>query len=199
MNATLYKGAFFKVMILMFLILIMFLLAISAKKKQEETEAGIHNGNVAVSITWPNGDTDVDLWVMGPGELVPVGYSNMGGLKWNLVRDDLGSKNDPVDTNFETAYERGVATGEYTVNVHCYRCNIVPVPVRVEVRVNRFVINTVYPQGHWEGKTIFTGNVILKQAGQERTAVNFRMDKDGNIQTETMNNVYHPLRDIKGK
>ena len=33
-------------------------------------------------------DVDIDLWVKAPDD-IPVGYSNQGGLFFNLLRDDL--------------------------------------------------------------------------------------------------------------
>jgi hypothetical protein len=61
-------------------------------------------GNVIVAITWPEGDTDIDLWVTGPGEIRPVGYSNKGGVLFNLLRDDLGHMPDATPLNYENAY-----------------------------------------------------------------------------------------------
>ena len=70
-------------------------------------------GNVIAHITWPEGNTDVDMWVTGPGELVPVGYSNKGGLLWNLLRDDLGHNGtDATDLNFENAFSRWITPDE---------------------------------------------------------------------------------------
>ena len=89
-------------------------------------------GNVIVELRWPDElDADVDLWVEAPGD-APVGYSNQGGLVFNLLRDDLGRVSDPLELNYETAFSRGVPAGEYTVNVHLYRNRTphYPVPVR---------------------------------------------------------------------
>jgi len=65
-------------------------------------------GNVIVEISWPEKvDADVDLWVEAPGD-VPVGYSNKGGLIFNLLRDDLGGQADVTQINYEVSYSRGV-------------------------------------------------------------------------------------------
>jgi hypothetical protein len=78
-------------------------------------------GNVIVEVRWPDElDSDVDLWVEAPGD-VPVGYSNKGGVIFNLLRDDLGKRADATGMNYEVSYSRGIAAGEYTVNVHLYR------------------------------------------------------------------------------
>lgn len=102
-----------------------------------ENASAVPPGNVVIAITWPPGDTDIDLWVTGPGEIVPVGYSNKGGLLFNLLRDDLGDRPDATPLNYENTYSRGIIAGEYIVNVHCYRCPVVPQKVDVEISINR--------------------------------------------------------------
>ena len=147
-------------------------------------------GNVIVHITWPKGNTDVDLWVTGPGELVPVGYSNKGGLLWNLLRDDFGDGTDATDINYENAYTRGVTPGEYIINVHCFRCPILPVPVDVEVSVKRDADNGAKTSI----KIIATTRVVLHQAGEELTAIRFKLTRDGALEEGSMNHVYRELR-----
>lgn len=62
-----------------------------AKKETEEHSAP---GNVIVEIHWPSDlPVDVDLWVQAPGAL-PVGFWNLGGHTFNLLRDDLGIEGD---------------------------------------------------------------------------------------------------------
>lgn len=151
-------------------------------------------GNLIVSITWPEGDTDVDLWIDGPAEPVPVGYSNMGGLVWNLLRDDLGNGPDATTLNYENAYTRGVVPGAYTINAHCYRCPVLPVPVDVEISLNA---DAGKKGAKRASKVILTSRVVLNKLGQERTAINFKMDADGNIDPASMNSVFRPLRSAK--
>ena len=96
-------------------------------------------GNVVIEARWPDAvDADVDLWIQGPGD-VPVGYSNKGGKLFNLLRDDLGLRSDATELNYEVAYSRGVAGGEYVVNVHLFRNNArrYPVPVTLVASVKR--------------------------------------------------------------
>jgi hypothetical protein len=72
-------------------------------------------------MRWPDAaDTDVDLWVQGPGD-VPVGYSNKGGRLFNLLRDDLGLQSDAAKINYESSFSRGIVEGEYVINVHLYK------------------------------------------------------------------------------
>jgi hypothetical protein len=148
-------------------------------------------GNLTVYAAWPAGDTDVDLWVVGPAEPVPVGYSNKSGVIWNLLRDDLGLMPDATALNFENAYTRGVVAGEYTLNLHCFRCPQLPVPVDVIVSINDG------KDGKSSSRTILTSKVELTRQGQEKTVVTFKMDKDGNVDKASMNNVFRPLRSAK--
>jgi hypothetical protein len=144
-------------------------------------------GNVIVAITWPAGDTDIDIWVTGPGELKPVGYSNKGGVLFNLLRDDLGDRPDATPLNYENAYSRGVVAGEYIVNVHCYRCPIVPQTVHVEVSIND-------GQSRKGTKPVATTSLDLTSNGQEKTALRFKLDASGKIETNSLNAVFRPLR-----
>lgn len=146
-------------------------------------------GNVIVAITWPEGDTDIDMWVMGPGEMRPVGYSNKSGLLFNLLRDDLGNVPDATAFNYENAYSRGVVAGEYVVNVHCYRCAVLPVPVDIEVSVD--------PSPEASRTLIATSRVELRANGAERTAVRFKLNKHGALVPDSLNSVFRPLREAK--
>ena len=96
-------------------------------------------GNVIVEVRWPDElDSDVDLWVEAPGD-IPVGYSNKGGVIFNLLRDDLGKRADATGMNYEVSYSRGIPAGEYTVNVHLYRnaAKVFPIPVTVVTSVKK--------------------------------------------------------------
>jgi hypothetical protein len=166
-------------------------LLINVKTKLENAQAQ-PPGNMIVHIMWPEGNEDVDLWLDGPGEMVPVGYSNKGGLLWNLLRDDLGKWPDATPINYENAYTRGVVAGEYTVNVHCYRCPMTPVPVDVEVS-----LNTGDPGSKTPLKVLVTTKVKLVTSGQERTAINFKLTEDGEIVPGSMNSVLKKLRSEK--
>jgi hypothetical protein len=147
-------------------------------------------GNLIVAITWPAGDTDIDLWITGPGEIKPVGYSNKGGVLFNLLRDDLGNMPDATPLNFEHAYSRGVTPGEYIVNVHCYRCYVVPQRVDVEISFN----DGLPGKGM---KRIATTSLELTANGQEKTALRFELDAAGNLVPDSMNAVFRPLRAMK--
>lgn len=155
-------------------------------KPAEETKNATPPGNVLVHIVWPPEiDADVDLWVLGPGEPVAVGYSNKGGRLFNLLRDDLGHKPDATQMNFETTYSRGIVAGEYVVGVHCYRC-IGPIKVDMKVEVNT-------GQPGVPTKEIANASAVIKQ-NDEKTMLRFRLDKDGRLVPGSMNSVFKPLR-----
>lgn len=148
-----------------------------------EADTATPPGNLSVAIAWPEGDTDVDLWLSGPGQSKPTGYSNRGGATWNLLRDDLGLAGDTMPLNFENAYSRGLPAGEYIINVHGFRLNG-EVPVSVEVRKG-----TV---GQTQ-KLLFRETVNLPPR-QEKTAIRFRLDGDGAVVPGSVNRVHEPLR-----
>ncbi len=148
-------------------------------------------GNVAVFIEWEPGPHDVDLWVTGPGEPKPVGYSNKSGRLWNLLRDDLGTSNDRTPSNHETSYTRGIEPGEYIINVHCFNCRSLPMRVDVEISVKRE--NTVGMKGI-DINIIAITHVILKWNKQEKTAIRFRLDSEGDLVPDSVTNVYHKMK-----
>ena len=149
-------------------------------------------GDIVAHIVWPNGDIDVDLWLSGPDEPVPVGYSNKGGVLWNLLRDDLGNKPDATPINYEDAFTRGVVPGEYVVNLQCWRCDKATFPMTVDVAVsmrNR--------SGDQPLENFVVSKVLIKEDGQEKTAVRFIVKPDLTVDMDSINNTYKPLRGSK--
>lgn len=158
-------------------------------QKVRETKAP---GDIVAHIVWPNGDVDVDLWLSGPDEPVPVGYSNKGGVIWNLLRDDLGNRPDATPVNYEDAFTRGIVPGEYVVNVQCYRCNLATFPMTIDVAVSmrsRVGVESL--------ENFVVSKVIIKGDGQEKTAVRFLVKEDLKVDMNSINNVYRPLRGNK--
>ena len=149
-------------------------------------------GNVIVEISWPDElDTDVDLWVQAPGD-VPVGYSNKGGLIFNLLRDDLGHNADVSGRNYEMSYSRGIPPGEYTVNLHLYRnvSGVYPVPVRVVVSVKN--------DARGSARQILYADTELKFQGQELTVFRFELDENARLVPGSVHSLYKPLRTPAG-
>ncbi len=171
--------------------LVSLLVMVSVEKVKQKDDATEPPGNMIVHAVWPQGDTDIDLWVDGPGEPVPIGYSNKGGLLWNLLRDDLGAQPDATDINYEDAFTRGVVGGDYTINVQCFRCPQLPQEVKVVVE-----INTGEP-GKSSLKPLVNTTVKLVTDGQERTAIRFKLTDKGEIVPGSMNSVFKPLRSAK--
>ncbi len=148
-------------------------------------------GNVIVEISWPEKvDADVDLWVEAPGD-VPVGYSNKGGLFFNLLRDDLGGQADVTAINYEVSYSRGVPSGEYTVNVHLYRNMSAPLPLPVSVSVS------VKASPSQAAKRILTTRLNLEHQGQELTAFRFSLNEEGRLVPGSVHDLPKPLRTTK--
>lgn len=146
------------------------------EKKRTEQEAAAP-GNVMIEAHWADDiDADVDLWVQGPGDN-PVGYSNLAGQVFNLLRDDIGFRNDVSNLNYENSYSRGIAAGEYTVNLHMYfnRADRWPVDVRV-------LVSTLKPTGTARAsRQILVSDVTLRQLGEELTVFRFKLDEAGEL------------------
>jgi hypothetical protein len=145
-------------------------------------------GNVIVEIRWPDEiDADVDLWVQAPGD-VPVGYSNKGGVVFNLLRDDLGNRLDVTGLNYETSYSRGIEPGEYAVNLHLYRnpSGVSPIPVTVVTSVKRNAKETA--------RQLLASDVLLVSEGEEMTVYRFGLSKEGNLVAGSVHSLYKALR-----
>ena len=187
MNKNLLTDVPFNMLVVFLLLLVILIRMLNPPTEDAKAEPP---GNLAVSIVWPPSDTDIDLWLTGPGEPRPVGYSHRGGLLWNLLRDDLGTVPDVTGANFETAYTRGAPVGEYTANVHCYRCKtLLPIPVQVEVAISTGDNTSM--------RVLFTATVTLVKNGQEKTAVRFYLTADGTVKPGSLNAVFRPLRSAK--
>jgi len=142
--------------------------------KQEKSEEQKAPGNVVVEVHWPNTmPYDVDLWVQAPGE-VPVGFWNMGGHTFNLLRDDLGGEGDATEENYEISYSRGIPQGEYIVNVHMYG------PLTPGVTLPVTVVVSVKPK-YGDLSQILETTVNLTRRNQEETAYRFRLDANGEL------------------
>jgi hypothetical protein len=145
-------------------------------------------GNVIVEIRWPDEvDADVDLWVQAPGD-VPVGYSNKGGVVFNLLRDDLGNRLDVTGLNYETSYSRGIEPGEYAVNLHLYRnpSGVSPIPVTVVTSVKRNAKETA--------RQLLASDVLLVNEGEEVTVYRFGLSEDGNLVAGSVHSLFKELR-----
>jgi len=151
------------------------------KNKDAENERA--RGNVRVEVIWDqNTNVEIDTWVKAPGD-TPVGYSNLNGRVFNLVRDDLGSYADLTEMNYEVAFSRGIPVGEWIINLHWFSNSqgAVEVPVKVLITMKKEDgdVSKTAPL------TIMSKHVILKRVGQELTVIRFTTDEDHNVDTSS--------------
>jgi hypothetical protein len=171
-----------------FVAMVMLLLPHLNPPGQAQKETTEPPGNVIVELRWPDElDSDVDLWVEAPGDR-PVGYSNKGGLIFNLLRDDLGQRADATGMNYEISYSRGIPAGEYTVNVHLYRntARVVPIPVTVVASVKK---NT-----RESARQLLASRIDLGREGQELTVFRFRLSDGGELVPGSVHSLQRDLR-----
>jgi hypothetical protein len=145
-------------------------------------------GNVIVEVRWPDEiDADVDLWVEAPGD-TPVGYSNKGGVIFNLLRDDLGKRADATGLNYEVSYSRGIPAGEYTVNVHLYRnpSNVYPIPVTVVTSVKKSPKDSA--------RQVLASKIELTREGEELTVFRFKLSEEGDLVPGSVHSLQRNLR-----
>jgi hypothetical protein len=145
-------------------------------------------GNVIVEVRWPDElDSDVDLWVEAPGD-VPVGYSNKGGVIFNLLRDDLGKRADATGMNYEVSYSRGITPGEYTVNLHLYRntAGVFPIPVTV--------VTSVKKSAKESARQLLASHIELVREGEELTVYRFKLSEGGDLVSGSVHSLQRQLR-----
>ena len=155
----------------------------------EEESSSTPPGNVIVELFWDDKrDVDIDLWVQAPDD-IPVGYSNKGGLFFNLLRDDLGIYKDNSPVNYEVSYSRGISDGVYIANVHLYREDKTPFkPIVAEL-----LVSVVDPDSN-KRKQILRTSKKLEEIGKEITVFQFELDKKGKLNKNSINNKYVMLR-----
>lgn len=162
----------FGLLALGFLFIVIVLIPFIADKKP--SEESIQQGNVIIEMYWDDKQNiDVDLWILVPGD-VPVGYSNLGGKYSNLLRDDLGDRNDISGKNMEIATTRGIFPGEYIVNAHLFSLKTGALPVAVRVVVS------VKVDDKSRANQILARTVELVRDGHEKTVFRFYLDALGN-------------------
>lgn len=180
--------AYSLIVVAMFAILVAIMIANLNPKADSGKGEAKAAGDIIAHIVWPNGDTDVDIWMIGPNEPGPVGYSNKAGILWNLLRDDRGVLPDATPINYEDAFTRGVVPGEYIINVQCFRCALAKFPMTVDMGVSmrdRYSNDTI--------NNIVVTKIVIKADGQEKTGVRFIVKEDGTVDMASINNVYRKL------
>ena len=156
-----------------------FLAYILVNAKSEEEKKLDSKAEFVIIVSWDKDfDDDVDSYVQDPeGHLVSFKRREDGLM--HLDRDDLGHRNDVVETQFgEIKFEenreivtiRGIIPGEYVINVHMYK-KMTDKPVTVKIQLDKINPYSVVVQKE----------VNLNVAGAEKTAFRFVIDKDGSV------------------
>ncbi|MBQ0932223.1 hypothetical protein KAK07_10300 [Ideonella sp. 4Y16] len=133
-----------------------------------------------INVSWPDmNPNDIDTWVQDPGGNLVWFRAREAGMM-HLDRDDRGLANDTIvingkqisnPLNQEVVTLRGIAAGEYTVNVHYYDSKDGQ-PVEVTVSVIK-----VNPRA----EVVYYGQVSVARKGDEATAVRFTLLPDGSV------------------
>lgn len=159
----------------------LFVLAFAMMNLNKKTTPEIR-GSYLITVTWPEEfDDDVDTYVQDPESHLIFFQRREDGLM-HLDRDDLGKRNDAVNTEFgvvtfkenrEIVTLRGTLRGEYCVNVHMYRRgNPEAQPVEVTIQLDK-----VTPRY----EPVAQKKVTLDKNGDEATAFRFTVNSEGKI------------------
>jgi hypothetical protein len=155
-----------------------FILMNPERKEDKNVEA---KAEFIITVDWPQDhDDDIDTYVEDPeGHLVSFRRREDGLM--HLDRDDLGRRNDTIQTRFgkveyginrEMVMIRGIIPGEYVVNIHAYKkSDDRPTLVTITLdKINPF-------------STIAKETVEIKFTGDEKTAFRFVLDKEGKVKS----------------
>jgi len=133
-----------------------------------------------ITVTWPDrSPDDVDTYVEDPlGNIVWYHVMQKGFM--SLDRDDRGNYLDTITVNGKEVLDplnqesvsiRRNIPGEYVVNVYKFTDSThQPDPVTIKVEKINPKVSVVY-----------YGQVVLTHKGDERTAVRFSIDANGNV------------------
>ena len=133
-----------------------------------------------VTVNWPDDNPDdIDVWIEDPaGNL--IWFRNREAGLVHLDRDDRGLVNDRMEMNGETVQTslnqevvtiRGRVVGEYVVNLLYYESKSAS-PVKATVEIAK--INP-------DLKIVYYGETVLKEKGNEETAVRFTIEENGEV------------------
>jgi hypothetical protein len=158
----------------------LFAIALVAMNPKAKTGVIDAKAEFIITVTWPDlNPNDLDTWVQdAAGNLVWFRAREAGLM--HLDRDDRGLQGDRIvvngqpvvnPLNQEVVTIRGVAPGEYTINLHYYDSGDGQ-PVTAQVSVVK-----VNPQA----LVVFYGSTTLNRKGDEATAVRFSVDREGSV------------------
>ncbi len=172
--------------LLITLVIVYMAFAVLALQKRKQAESAITPGMIMIQLWWDaKQDADVDLWVIAPGESIPVSYVRPAGIAFNLLKDDLGLSQEAIGRNYEVIVGRGLHSGEYIVNVHLFKL-ISEAPIRGRI--------SVVIQQQSAGREVIAQQFELERHDQEITVVRFSIDEHGRLVSGSMNHVYKPMR-----
>ena len=188
---TAYSWIDFQSLLLLGMVVILLLVARLLNPEAQDSAAPLCRApSVIAEIRWADGiNTDVDLWSKGPDD-VAVGYSNLNGKLFNLLRDDLGHRTDLGDLNYEMSCTRGLMPGEYIVNAHLYSNYSGSYPVEVSARITLL-------QGSG-ARTEFIRSVTLSRVGDEQTFIRFTLNANNGLIVESVHDTPYKLRALQG-
>lgn len=183
---TSFLDVLFNLILIFLTIAILALLLINPIVKKKDVE---EKAEFIITIEWPKGDVDVDIWIMDPDERIMFYREKEVGVL-NLERDDTGNIKDVIvvdgkamtldNKNYERVSIRGVYPGTYVVNIHLYRHGLYPqfysrldTPIPVDVAMQK--INPSV-------KTYFSKKVYLRYMREEVHVFTFTVDRDGDIE-----------------
>ena len=161
-------------------VVLMFVLAYISINPKAKTGVIDAKAEFIITTTWPdNNPNDIDTWVQDPsGQLIWFRSREAGMM--HLDRDDRGLAGDVIvvngkqivnPLNQEVVTLRGIAPGEYTVNIQYYETkNGEPVEATVSlVKVNP------------RAEVVYYGTATLARKGDEATALRFTVLPDGTV------------------
>jgi hypothetical protein len=134
-----------------------------------------------IIVEWPwDINADVDTWVRGPDDREAVGFRRRENHILHLDRDDLGNPNDSRlingevvlnKSNREVVTVRGIAPGDYFINLHLYNNYASKGPITVTVTladVNPYIEHYVL-------------TVVMDTKGQVEMMPAFTVNDEGEI------------------
>ena len=167
-------------MLLVNLLLFISVVAIVFQEQEQKKSKKdfIEKAEFVLTAEWDWNDNrrndDVDMYLQDPNENI-IYYRNMSKGVCHLERDDRGTLGDTsddieIEENFEKILIRGNVSGEYIYNLHMFSKS-----TDKETTV-KWKIEKVNPY-----KVIATNKVVLNDVGDEKTAVRFTIDAEGNV------------------
>lgn len=199
---TSFLDVLFNLSVVFLALLIMILVIMKTEIVKTKIDA---KAEFIVTMTWPEGDWDVDVWVQPPEGPV-VYYKNKESDVMNLERDDTGVNGDKfvIDgeerinkLNQEILVVRGIYPGEYIINIHLFRTGASPetgyeeqktrssqdsapgtTPRALKKSIDVVVkLDKINPQL----KTLFSRKVTLYHNRQEIHIARFWINDDGTV------------------